>query len=104
MAMNETILRERCGVYLDALRREARDCDDEVISMTLDGVLLGVSGNDDRLSITVFGQIPQREHRLLMERLSPARLPTYEELRSHLSDVVELPSEPGDAEIDGWQE
>jgi len=102
--MNETTLRERCGVFLEALWREARECGDEVISMTLDGVLLGVSGDDERLSITVFGQIPRQEQRLLLERLAPARLPTYDELRSHLQDAVELPSEPGDAEIDGCQE
>jgi hypothetical protein len=104
MGMNETILRERCGTYLEALWREARESDDEVISMTLDGVLLGVSGNTDRLSITVFGRIPRHDQRLLLERLSPARLPAYEELRSHLSDVVELPGTPGDAEIDGCEE
>jgi hypothetical protein len=100
MSVNEATLRERCGVFLEALWGEARECGDEVISMTLDGVLLGLSGNHERLSITVFGGIPHHEQRLLLERLSPARLPTYEELRSHLSDVVDLPYDPGDADVD----
>jgi hypothetical protein len=104
MSVNQTTLRERCGIYLEALWREARECDDEVISMTLNGVLLGISGDDERLSITVFGRIPEHEQRLLLERLSAARLPTYEELRLHLSDVVDLPYEPGDAELDGCQD
>jgi hypothetical protein len=100
MTVNETTLRERCGIYLESLWQEARECGDEVVSMTLDGVLLGVAGDEDRLSITVFGRIPEHEQRMLLERLSAARLPTYEELRLHLEDVVDLPDEPGDAELE----
>lgn len=101
MDVNAATLRERCGIYLEALWREARDCGDEIISMTLDGVLIGVSGNSETLSITVFGRIPRAEQRMLLERLSPARLPTYVELCEHLADAVELPRDPGEAELEG---
>lgn len=75
--------------------------DGEVLSMTLDGVLLGALRAPDTLTLTVYGKLPTKERRRLLNDLSPIRLPMYDELRGHLMGVAELPSDPGPAQLAG---
>jgi len=75
--------------------------DGEVLSMTLDGVLLGAVRAPETLTLTVYGKLPPEERRRLLDDLSPIRLPMYDELREHLAGVAELPSDPGPAQVAG---
>jgi hypothetical protein len=73
----------------------------EVLSMTLDGVLLGALRSLDAFTLTVYGRLPSAERRTLLDDLAPIRLPTYEELREHLAGLTELPVDPGPAHVAG---
>src|SRR5262245_42361668 len=89
---------ERCESFISALWEDGRAAEDELLSMTVDGVMLGVGATHDRLTLSVYGELPFPAHRALLEALSPARLPTYQELRRYLEHVVALPADPGTVE------
>jgi hypothetical protein len=73
----------------------------EVLSMTLDGVLLGAMRSLDAVTLTVYGRLPAAERRKLLNDLAPIQLPTYGELREHLTGTAELPADPGPAQVAG---
>lgn len=90
---------ERCERFLAEL--SAASGIREVLSMTMDGVLLGATRTAESLTLTVYGRLPWRDRRKLLNDLSPVRLPTYEELREHLLGIAELPADPGPAQVAG---
>jgi hypothetical protein len=90
---------ERCERFMAELALAAGA--HEVLSMTLDGVLLGALRTLDSLTLTVYGRLPQADRRKLLDDLSPVRLPTYDEMREHLAGVAELPENPGPAQVAG---
>ncbi len=87
--------------FLDDLWAGAESSGEEVLSMTCDGVLLGAAVSGPALAVTVYGSLPPRMRRRLLDRLSPVRLPTYSELRDGLAPDVDLPADPGRAGISG---
>jgi hypothetical protein len=90
---------ERCHSFISALWEDGRAADDELLSMTVDGVMLGVGATHEQLTLSVYGELPFHARRALLDALPPARLPTYAELRRHLEDVVALPADPGTVEV-----
>ena len=92
------ICAERCESFISALWEDGRAAEDELLSMTMDGVMLGVGATHDRLMLSVYGELPYHARRALLHALPPARLPTYDELRRYLEHVVALPADPGTVE------
>jgi len=90
---------ERCERFV--LELSAAASLREVLSMTLDGVLLGAARSVDVLTLTVYGRLPAADRRKLLNDLAPVQLPTYEELREHLIGVADLPADPGPAQVAG---
>jgi hypothetical protein len=90
---------ERCERFL--LELSAAASVREVLSMTVDGVLLGAARSADALTLSVYGRLPAADRRKLLDDLAPVQLPTYDELRDHLTGVAELPADPGPAQVAG---
>lgn len=86
---------ERCGEYLERLWMESSLSGAAVITMTSDGIVLDATASDGGLTLCVYGRVPPAQQRELLNRLAPARLPTYDDLRAHLVDAAELPADPG---------
>ena len=86
---------ERCGEYLERLWMESSLSGAAVITMTSDGIVLDATASDGGLTLCVYGRVPSAQQRELLNRLAPARLPTYDDLRAHLVDAAELPADPG---------
>ncbi|MDX6535273.1 MAG: hypothetical protein QOF68_3017 [Gaiellales bacterium] len=90
---------ERCRQFMAELCAAAGTR--EVLSMTVDGVLLGAVRTRDSLTLKVYGRLPSDDRRKLLDKLAPIGLPTYDELCEHLNGVAELPADPGPAEVVG---
>ena len=86
---------DRCSAYLDRLTAGAAGAEEPVLSMTIDGVLVSASVREGSLYMSVFGWVTDEQQRAFLEALVPRMLPTYQELREHLLDDVELPADPG---------